>query len=93
MRANVLLNLINELRMKRYRFNNTRVRMLDSIYHMTLKLLKNSIFGLRMADLTIFYATLNARLISYVNDFNNRNLFLTAKLMKQGYRYERYFIC
>ena len=24
---------------------------------------------------------------SNVNDFNNRNLFLTAKLLKQGYRY------
>ena len=24
---------------------------------------------------------------SYVDDFNNRNLFLTAKLLKQGYRY------
>ena len=24
-----------------------------------------------------------------VNDFNNRNLFLTAKLLKQGYRYHK----
>ena len=24
---------------------------------------------------------------SFVDDFNNRNLFLTAKLLKQGYRY------
>ena len=28
-----------------------------------------------------------ARVCSNVNDFNNRNLFLTAKLLKQGYRY------
>ena len=27
-----------------------------------------------------------ARVSSYVDDFNNRNLFLTAKLSKQGYR-------
>ena len=27
-----------------------------------------------------------ARVCSNVNDFNNRNLFLTAKLLKQGYR-------
>ena len=27
------------------------------------------------------------RVCSNVDDFNNRNLFLTAKLLKQGYRY------
>ena len=27
------------------------------------------------------------RMCSNVDDFNNRNLFLTAKLIKQGYRY------
>ena len=26
---------------------------------------------------------------SNVDDFNNRNLFLTAKLLKQGYRYNK----
>ena len=26
---------------------------------------------------------------SNVNDFNNKNLFLTAKLLKQGYRYHK----
>ena len=30
-----------------------------------------------------------ARVCSSVDDFNNRNLFLTAKLLKQGYRYHR----
>ena len=30
-----------------------------------------------------------ARVCSYVDDFNNRNLFLTAKLLKQGYRYHK----
>ena len=29
-----------------------------------------------------------ARVCSNVDDFNNRNLFLTAKLLKQGYRYD-----
>ena len=29
-----------------------------------------------------------ARVCSYVDDFNNRNLFLTAKLLKHGYRYQ-----
>ena len=28
-----------------------------------------------------------ARMCSNINDFNNRNLFLNAKLLKQGYRY------
>ena len=30
-----------------------------------------------------------ARVCSYVDDFNNRNLFLNAKLLKQGYRYHK----
>ena len=30
-----------------------------------------------------------ARVCSYVDDFNNRNLFLTAKLLKQGFRYHK----
>ena len=43
MSAHVLLNLLNELR-KSFcnefnKFNNTRARMLDSIYHMALRLL------------------------------------------------------
>ena len=29
------------------------------------------------------------RVCSNVGDFNNRNLFLTAKLLKQGYRYHK----
>ena len=29
------------------------------------------------------------RMCSYVDDFNNRNLFLTANLLKQGYRYNK----
>ena len=55
MRAHVLLNLLNELgkidkmrglpsilsffRNEFNKFNNTRARMLDSIYHMTLRIL------------------------------------------------------
>ena len=30
-----------------------------------------------------------AKVCSNVDDFNNRNLFLTAKLLKQGYRYHK----
>ena len=35
MSAHVLLNLLNKFN----KFNTTRARMLDSIYHMTLRLL------------------------------------------------------
>ena len=31
------------------KFNNTGAGMLDSIYHMTLKLLKNYIYGMKMS--------------------------------------------
>ena len=60
MSANVLLNLLNELRKKDKmrglpsilslfrnefnKFNNTGARMLDSIYHMTLKIILKSYF-------------------------------------------------
>ena len=65
MRAHVLLNLLNELgksdkmqglpsilslfRNKFNKFNNTRARMLDSIYHHDIKILKNCIFGVKMS--------------------------------------------
>ena len=61
MSACVLLNLLNKLRKsdkckaclafyhffpnKLNKFNNTGALMLDSIYHMTLKLLKKHIYG------------------------------------------------
>ena len=35
----------------------------------------------------IFQLIRLAGVCSNVDDFNNRNLFLTAKLLKQGYRY------
>ena len=40
MSAHILLNLLNELRNEFDKFNNTGARILDSIYHMTVKLLK-----------------------------------------------------
>ena len=38
-------------------------------------------------DLYISQLIRFARVCSNIDDFNNRNLFLTAKLLKQGYRY------
>ena len=51
MSTHVLLHLLNELRKRDYlffatsliNFNNTGAQILDSIYHMTLKMLKNDI--------------------------------------------------
>ena len=41
-------------------------------------------YGVYISQLICF-----ARVCSYVDDFNNRNLFLTAKLLKQCYRYHK----
>ena len=41
-------------------------------------------YGVYISQLISF-----ARVCSYVDDCNNRNLFLTAKLLKQGYRYHK----
>ena len=68
MRAHVLFNLLNELgkrenaRLAKHfivfhefnKFNNTGARMLDSIYHMTIK----SHFWRENFDFAIFYAEL-----------------------------------
>ena len=45
-----------------------------------------------LAPLPILYIFLSicfARVCSNNDDFNSRNLFLTAKLLKQGYRYHK----
>ena len=41
-------------------------------------------YGVYISQLVRF-----ARVCYTVDDFNNRNLFLTAKLLKQGYRYNK----
>ena len=72
--AHVLLNLLNDLRKKDkfaacqtfylffatslIKFNNTGALMLDSIYHVVFKLIKNRVFGVKREDFVIFYATL-----------------------------------
>ena len=74
MSAHVLLNLLNELGKrdkmrgllsilslfcnKFNKFNKTRARMLDSIYHMTLRLLWNLIFAVKRYDFDIMNAAL-----------------------------------
>ena len=44
-----LPSILSLFRNEFYNFNNTGARMLDSIYHMTFKLLKNHIFGVKMS--------------------------------------------
>ena len=74
MSAHILLNLLNELRKNNKmwglpsilllfhnefnKLNNTGAWMLDFIYHMTFKLLKNYILAWKSEDFDIFYATL-----------------------------------
>ena len=45
---------------------------------------RSPVYGVYISQLIRF-----ARVCSNVDDFNNRNLFLTAKLLKQGYRYHK----
>ena len=70
MSAHVLLNLLNELKKRDKmrslasivslfrnefnKFNNTGARMLDSFYHMTFKLLKLLIYGVKKSRFSTF---------------------------------------
>ena len=45
---------------------------------------RSSSYGVYISQLIRF-----ARVCSYVDDFNNRNLLLTAKLLKEDYRYHK----
>ena len=82
MSAHVLLNLLNKLgksdkmrgllsilslfRNEFNKFNKTGAGMLDSIYHMSLRLLKNQNFGVKTSKFSIFYATLKWTSLCYV---------------------------
>ena len=52
--SSILSLLSNEFN----KFNNSGTRMLDSIYHMALKILKNLIFGVKTSIFLAFYATI-----------------------------------
>ena len=76
MSAHVLLNLSNELRKgdnilslfpnKFNKFNNTGAQLLDSIYHMALKLLFKSCFCVKNAQIFFrIYATLLWKSLHY----------------------------
>ena len=65
MSAHVLLNLLNKLGTRSLfpnelkKLNNTRARMLDSIYHITLKILNNHIFSVETSRFCHLFAALN----------------------------------
>ena len=54
------------------------------IHVVNFPFLDGDVHGIYISQLIHF-----ARVCSNVDDFNNRNLFLTAKLLKRGYRYHK----
>ena len=81
MSVHVLLNLLNELwksdkmrglpsflllfRNKFNKFNNTGARIFDFIYHMTLKLIKNHILGVKKSRFCHFVRTVIMDVITF----------------------------
>ena len=81
MNAHVLLNLLNELgkrdkmrglpsilsffRNEFNKFNNTGARIIDSIYHMTLKILKNCIFGVKTSRFSLILCNVIMNVITF----------------------------
>ena len=53
-----LTSILSLFRNEFNKFNNTEARMLDSICHMTMKLVKNRFFGVKHQYFAIFNATL-----------------------------------
>ena len=53
-----LQSILSLFRNEFNKFNNTRARMQDSIYHMTLRLLLNFISAVKRYNFVIMYATL-----------------------------------
>ena len=82
MSSHVLLNLLNKLAkrykirgipsilspfLKEFnKFNKTGARMLDSIYHMTLKILKNCIFGLKTSRVSLILRNVIMDVITFL---------------------------
>ena len=48
-----LPSILSLFRNEFYKFNNTRARMLDSIYHMTLRLLRSLISDVKLVLLSV----------------------------------------
>ena len=71
-----ITNGIVSLKINDFNFEIVNSPFLDGDVH------RSPSYGVYISQLTRF-----AIVCSYVDDFNNRNLFLTAKLLKQGYRY------
>ena len=78
-----------ELQLNKANSSDTEVPFLDLNLSITNDIVSSKIrfpsYGVYISQLIRF-----ARVCSNVDDFNNRNLFLTAKLLKQGYRYHKF---
>ena len=68
---------------KRYKLWSCQ-KMCDALHYLLDNIFIRFGSKLRFLDLN-----LSIRVCSNVDDFNNRNLFLTAKLLKQGYGYHK----
>ena len=60
-----LLSILSLFRNEFNKFNNTGGRMLDYIYHMTLKILKNCIFGLKTSRFSLILGNVIMGVITF----------------------------
>ena len=63
-----LSSILSPFRNEFNKFNNTRARMLDSIYHMTLKILKNCIFGVKTSRLSLILCNIVMVVITFLEN-------------------------
>ena len=63
-------SILAQLRNEFNKLNNTGARMIDSIYHMALRLLKNRFFARTRQEFAIFYVTLKWASLRYVIKIN-----------------------
>ena len=60
-----LPSILSLFRNKFNKFNNTGPRMLDSIYHMTLEILKNCIFGVKTSRFSLILRNIVMNVITF----------------------------
>ena len=60
-----LSSILSLFRNKFNKFNNTGAGMLDSIYHMTLKILKNCIFGVQTSRFSLILLNVIMDIIAF----------------------------
>ena len=93
-----------ELQLDKATFSDTEAPFLDLNLSITYGIVSSNIYAKRVVNFPILDGDVPgspsygvyisqricfARVCSNVNGINNRNVFLTAKLLKQGYRYHK----